>query len=68
MGSWHVRDVRPVSECLARAGKRPIGGRWVDHNKGDAETPNVRSRYVAKDTAFYKGDSMFAATPLWRPC
>eukprot|EP00969_Alexandrium_andersonii_P254930 11270034-Alexandrium_andersonii.AAC.1 len=31
--------------CLSRAGKRPIGGRWVDHNKGDATRPNVRSRY-----------------------
>eukprot|EP00969_Alexandrium_andersonii_P206428 9120528-Alexandrium_andersonii.AAC.1 len=38
--SWHVWSVRPISECLARIGKRPIGGRWVDHNKGDAETPN----------------------------
>eukprot|EP00969_Alexandrium_andersonii_P113520 5017483-Alexandrium_andersonii.AAC.1 len=28
MGSWRVWDVRPISECVARAGKRPIGGRW----------------------------------------
>eukprot|EP00969_Alexandrium_andersonii_P263276 11637545-Alexandrium_andersonii.AAC.1 len=27
MGSWHVRDGLPISECFARAGKRPIGGR-----------------------------------------
>eukprot|EP00969_Alexandrium_andersonii_P305747 13515085-Alexandrium_andersonii.AAC.1 len=53
--------------CFARAGKRPIGGRWVGHKKGDAETPNVRSRCVAKDIAF-KEDSMFAAIPRWRPC
>eukprot|EP00969_Alexandrium_andersonii_P199062 8790611-Alexandrium_andersonii.AAC.1 len=32
--SWGVRDVRPISERLSRAGTRPIGGRWVDHNKG----------------------------------
>eukprot|EP00969_Alexandrium_andersonii_P230338 10171997-Alexandrium_andersonii.AAC.3 len=63
MGSWGVWDVRPTSECLSRTGKKPIGGRWVDHNKGDAESPNVRSRYVAKDIAHYKDDSMFAATP-----
>eukprot|EP00969_Alexandrium_andersonii_P213794 9440964-Alexandrium_andersonii.AAC.1 len=62
MESWGVWDVRPISECLSRAGKKPIGGRWVDHNKGDSETPNVRSRYVAKDIAYYKEDSMFAAT------
>eukprot|EP00969_Alexandrium_andersonii_P337201 14903990-Alexandrium_andersonii.AAC.1 len=47
MESWHVWDVRPVSECLARAGKRPVDGRWVDDNKGDAETPNVKSRYLS---------------------
>eukprot|EP00969_Alexandrium_andersonii_P192129 8486328-Alexandrium_andersonii.AAC.1 len=47
--SWHVWDVRPISECLPRTSKPPVGGRWVDHNKGDATTPNVWSRYVAKD-------------------
>ena len=36
MKSWHVWDVRPVAECWARTGKAPVGGRWVDHNKGDA--------------------------------
>ena len=64
--SWGVWDVRPISECLSRAGKRPIGGRWVDHNKGGASVPNVRSRYVAKDIAYYKDDSMFADTPPLR--
>eukprot|EP00969_Alexandrium_andersonii_P045568 2000397-Alexandrium_andersonii.AAC.1 len=45
---WSVRDVRPVSECVARAGKGPIGGRWVDRNKGGSDVPNVRSRCAAK--------------------
>eukprot|EP00969_Alexandrium_andersonii_P245142 10833754-Alexandrium_andersonii.AAC.1 len=49
--SWNVRDVRPVSECWARAGKGPIGGRWVDHNKGDLDVP-----HVAKDIAVYRDD------------
>eukprot|EP00969_Alexandrium_andersonii_P098627 4352988-Alexandrium_andersonii.AAC.1 len=40
-----------------------MGGRWVDHNKGEFLNPSVRSRYVAKDIAFWKGDAMFAATP-----
>ena len=35
----------------------------MDHNKGDAENPNVRSRYVAQDIAYWRGDSVFAATP-----
>eukprot|EP00969_Alexandrium_andersonii_P127801 5648443-Alexandrium_andersonii.AAC.1 len=63
MESWGVWDVRPISECLPRAGKRPSGGWWAGRNKGDASTPNVRSRYVAKDIAYFKDDSMFAATP-----
>eukprot|EP00969_Alexandrium_andersonii_P241208 10650044-Alexandrium_andersonii.AAC.1 len=29
MESWGVWDVRPISECLSRTGKRPIGGSWV---------------------------------------
>eukprot|EP00969_Alexandrium_andersonii_P056711 2500435-Alexandrium_andersonii.AAC.1 len=40
--SWHVWDVRPISERVARAGKRPIGGRRAGHNKGDSTAPNVR--------------------------
>eukprot|EP00969_Alexandrium_andersonii_P319685 14122761-Alexandrium_andersonii.AAC.1 len=28
MESWHAWGVRPISDCVARAGKRPIGGRW----------------------------------------
>eukprot|EP00969_Alexandrium_andersonii_P321503 14205440-Alexandrium_andersonii.AAC.1 len=43
--SWHVWDVRPISERIARASERPIGGRCVDQNKGDAMAPYVRSRY-----------------------
>eukprot|EP00969_Alexandrium_andersonii_P034144 1493102-Alexandrium_andersonii.AAC.1 len=54
MESWGVWGVRPVSECLSRAGKKHIGGGWVDHNKGDSTTPNVWSRYVSKDIAHYK--------------
>eukprot|EP00969_Alexandrium_andersonii_P142272 6289962-Alexandrium_andersonii.AAC.1 len=30
---------------------------------GGSDPPNVRSRYAAKDIAFYKDDSLFAATP-----
>eukprot|EP00969_Alexandrium_andersonii_P134430 5947596-Alexandrium_andersonii.AAC.1 len=28
MESWGVWDIRPISECLSRTGKKPIGGRW----------------------------------------
>eukprot|EP00969_Alexandrium_andersonii_P186628 8246058-Alexandrium_andersonii.AAC.1 len=63
MESWGVWDIRPISECSSRTGRKPIGGIWLDRNKGDSETPNVRSRSVAKDSAYYRDDSMFAATP-----
>jgi len=41
-----------------------IGTRWVDHNKGTAESPEVRSRLVGQE--FARGevrDDLFAATP-----
>ncbi|MFM7988410.1 MAG: hypothetical protein ACKPKO_54770, partial [Candidatus Fonsibacter sp.] len=63
MQAWGVWEVRPIKECIQRTGKKPIGGRWVDHNKGDADNPTARSRYVAKDIAYWRDDSMFAATP-----
>ena len=46
MGVW---EVRPITECLQITGKKPTKVRWVDVNKGDSESPNVRSRIVAKD-------------------
>eukprot|EP00969_Alexandrium_andersonii_P078568 3464411-Alexandrium_andersonii.AAC.1 len=34
MESWHAWGVRPISERVARAGGRPIGGGRVGQNKG----------------------------------
>ena len=63
MQDWHVWEVRSVKECKEVAGKAPIGGRWADHNKGDAETPKIRCRWVAKDITKWHDDAMLAATP-----
>ena len=63
MQDWHVWEVRTVKECREVTGKAPIGGRWVDHNKGDADNPKVRCRWVAKDIAQWCDDAMCAATP-----
>ena len=52
MGVW---ELRPVSEC--------IEVRWVDVNKGDTESPNVRSRIVAKDFRTDSRPDLFAAIP-----
>ena len=31
----------PIDECIRKTGKKPIGSRWVDINKGDDETPSL---------------------------
>jgi len=44
------RVFRKVLRRMARdRGKRVIGVRWVDLNKGDEENPSHRSRLVAKE-------------------
>ena len=30
----------PISQCIERTGKKLIGSRWVDINKGDDDHPN----------------------------
>ena len=61
--AWEVWDEVRVEECFKITGRKPLGGRWVDVNKGDARSPAVRCRYVAKDFAAGKNDEFFAATP-----
>ena len=46
-----------------RAGKRVIGVRWIDINKGDSINPKYRSRMVAKEYKDSIAHEMFAATP-----
>ena len=53
----------PVAMCPKETGKRPIGTRWVDSNKGDKDKPNIRSRLVAQELNMYKCPELFAATP-----
>ena len=42
---------------------KPTKVRWVDVKKGDSESPNVRSRIVAKDFKVDARPDLFAATP-----
>ena len=62
----HVWDKVPRSAAL-RAGKKVIGTKWLDINKGDALSPNVRSRLVAKELRAFAPwipqEDLFAATP-----
>ena len=63
MEDWKVWKKVFIGQCWSRTGKKPIGGRWVDVNKGDTANPQVRSRYVAKEIATYKTDQFDAVTP-----
>jgi len=53
----------PIAECIAKTGKKPIGMRWIDINKGDRTNPDYRSRLVAKEIKRDNRTDLFAATP-----
>ena len=63
MEEWGCWTRAPYEEAVTCGGRKPIATRWVDVNKGDAASPDVRSRLVAKDFAGQRDDSFFAATP-----
>ena len=44
-------------------GRPPISVRWVETNKGDDQTPNIRSRLVAREIRTAGQDAIFAPTP-----
>ena len=52
-----------IDDCYKKTGKTPISVRWIDISKGDAQSPNNRSRLVAREINTYKRDDLFAATP-----
>jgi hypothetical protein len=63
-----VFRMRDVYEIVPRSsvpkGKRVIGVRWVETNKGTADQPKVRSRLVAQEFARGKTpEDMYAPTP-----
>ena len=58
----------PVKECLERTGRKPIGVKWVDINKGDEESPEYRSRLVAKEIKKGTKGRICSQQPRrWRP-
>ena len=63
MLDWVVCEEVSVDECWRAIGKRPLGSGWVDVNKGDTDTPNVRCRFVATKIAYCNDDDFFAAMP-----
>ena len=61
--SMKVYSKVPISQCVKETGKRSIGTRWIDVNKGDKAHPKHRSRLVAQELATHKQPELFAATP-----
>ena len=59
-GVWEIRS---EDEAIRRMGRRPISVRWVETNKGDDESPNVRSRLVAREIRLPGQEAIFAPTP-----
>ena len=63
-----VWDVRSINEACRRMGRAPISVRWVETNKGDDQSPNIRSRLVAKEIRT-AGNILFVHRPrrwnLW---
>ena len=59
-GVWELRS---IDEAIRMMGRRPISVRWVETNKGDDESPNVRSRLVAREIRLPGKDAIFAPTP-----
>ena len=62
---YEVYKKVPTKECWEKTGKAPIGVRWIDINKGDADNPEYRSRLVAKEIKRDQREDLFAATPPW---
>ena len=58
-----VWEKRPREEAFRRTGKKPITIKWIDTNKGDDESPNYRSRLVAREIRKAGEDPIFAPTP-----
>ena len=58
-----VWEVVSEEEMRADSKATATGGRWVVHNKGDNESPNVRARYVATEVNREANMDFYAATP-----
>ena len=63
MEEWKCWERVTWDEAVRCGGRKPIRTRWVDVNKGDEASPDVRARLVAQDFALGRDDSFYAATP-----
>ena len=59
-GVWKMKT---IEDARRQTGKPPATVRWVDVNKGDDLSPNIRSRLVARQIWQPGEDAIFAPTP-----
>ena len=52
-----------INECVKTTYTQPIGVRWIDIYKGDADHPNCKSRLGREESTRGKNDDLLAATP-----
>jgi hypothetical protein len=62
-----VYDVVSRKAMKASGRGKLIKGRWLDVNKGDSGSPDIRSRYVGKEFATGVDASLYAGTPHSTP-
>ena len=53
----------PETEAKAEKDSIVVGTGWVNCNRGDSASPDVRARLVAQEVNTYNEDAYFAATP-----
>ena len=53
----------PTSKAMEISGKRPLRLKWIDVNKGDGLSRNIRSRLVCTEVRPKGVEAIFAATP-----
>ena len=50
-------------ECLRETGRSPIKTGWAETDKGQPGKPNVRARWVAKESKTHARPELYASTP-----
>ena len=58
-----VYEYSTEAEARERRGRKPVGLKWIDTNKGGADAPRYRSRLVCTEVRHEGVEPIFSATP-----
>ena len=63
--AWDMKvyEYSTEAESRARTGRKPVGLKWIDTNKGSAEAPRYRLRQVCTEVRHKGVEPIFSATP-----